>query len=155
MGRTCCVPKLFWMSETISVHNMLSPRFELGIFMLWTGDSMNNLTSYRGLFDAKIRASGKDLPVKLHLNILYFFYSKKVTRRIFKVRIFLKLYFFFQKVPIHSNQAKIYSTNLYALKLYSKTKVIILQIANLWGQKKPNNEVLMGIFCILSPTISE
>ena len=22
MGRTCCVQKLFWMSETISVHNM-------------------------------------------------------------------------------------------------------------------------------------
>ena len=25
MGRTCCVQKLFWMSETISVHNMFSP----------------------------------------------------------------------------------------------------------------------------------
>ena len=25
MGRTCCVQKLFWMSETISVHNMSSP----------------------------------------------------------------------------------------------------------------------------------
>ena len=34
MGRTCCVQKLFWMSETISVHSMFSlPRFELGIFM--------------------------------------------------------------------------------------------------------------------------
>ena len=25
MGRTCCVQKLFWMSETISEHNMFSP----------------------------------------------------------------------------------------------------------------------------------
>ena len=36
MGRTCCVQKLFWMSETISVHNMFSPCSELGIFMYWT-----------------------------------------------------------------------------------------------------------------------
>ena len=27
MGRTCCVQKLFWMSKTISVHNMFSPMF--------------------------------------------------------------------------------------------------------------------------------
>jgi hypothetical protein len=60
-GRTCCVQKLFWMSETISVHNR--PRFELGIFMYWTCNSMNNLWSYFGLVDSKIRASDKDLPV--------------------------------------------------------------------------------------------
>ena len=29
MGRVCCVQKLFWMSETISVHNMFSPGFSL------------------------------------------------------------------------------------------------------------------------------
>ena len=29
LGRTCCVQKLFWMSETISVHNMLSPGLSL------------------------------------------------------------------------------------------------------------------------------
>ena len=45
------------------------PRFELlsrlGIFMyvLWTCNSMNNLSSYCGLVYAKIRASDKDLPV--------------------------------------------------------------------------------------------
>ena len=39
------------------------PRFELGIFMYWTCNSMNNLWSYCGLVDAKIRASDKDLPV--------------------------------------------------------------------------------------------
>ena len=40
------------------------PRFELGTFMYWTCKSMNNLSSYCGLVDAKIRASDKDLPVK-------------------------------------------------------------------------------------------
>ena len=29
MGRTCCVQKLFWTSETISVHNMFSPGFHV------------------------------------------------------------------------------------------------------------------------------
>ena len=41
------------------------PRFELGIFMYWTCNSMNNLLSYCELVDAKIRASDKDLPVLL------------------------------------------------------------------------------------------
>ena len=56
--------KLFWMSKqkqtTICVHNM-----ELRIFMYWTRNSMNNLSSYCGLVDAKIRASDKDLPLRL------------------------------------------------------------------------------------------
>ena len=39
------------------------PRFELGIFMHWTCNSMNNQSSYCGLVDEKIRASDKDLPV--------------------------------------------------------------------------------------------
>ena len=39
------------------------PRFELGIFMYWTCNSMNKMSSYCGLVDAKIRASDKDLPV--------------------------------------------------------------------------------------------
>ena len=39
------------------------PRFELGIFMHCTCNSMNNLSSYCELVDAKIRASDKDLPV--------------------------------------------------------------------------------------------
>ena len=41
------------------------PRFELGIFMYWTCSSMNNLSSYYWLVDAKIRTSDKDLPVRL------------------------------------------------------------------------------------------
>ena len=54
MGRTCCVHKLFWMLKSISVHNMF-----------WACNSMNNMSSYCGLVDAKIRASDKDLPLSL------------------------------------------------------------------------------------------
>ena len=36
---------------------------ELGIFIYWTCNSMNNLSSYCGLVYAKIRASDEDLPV--------------------------------------------------------------------------------------------
>ena len=49
--------------RTIYVHNMFSPCTELGIFMYWTCNSMNNLSSYCWLVDAKIGASDKDLPV--------------------------------------------------------------------------------------------
>ena len=45
------------------------PRFELGIFMF--GYPMNNLSSYCGLVDAKIRASDKDLPVPLFVHLLF------------------------------------------------------------------------------------
>ena len=55
MGRTCQKQFLYTTCSP--------PRFELGIFMYWTCNSMNNLWSYCGLVDAKIRASDKDLPV--------------------------------------------------------------------------------------------
>jgi hypothetical protein len=57
--------KLFWMSKqkTIYVHNMFWACSELAIFVYWTRNSTNNLSSYCGLVDAKIRASDKDLPV--------------------------------------------------------------------------------------------
>ena len=55
--------------KTISVHNMFSPCSELGIFMYWTCNSMNNLLSYYGLVDTKIRPSDKDLqPVTIVSN---------------------------------------------------------------------------------------
>ena len=42
---------------------------ELVVFMYGTGKSMDNLLSYFGLVDARIRASDKDLPVLLsHAN---------------------------------------------------------------------------------------
>ena len=46
------------------------PRFELGIFMYWTCNSMNSLSSYCGLVDAKVRASDKYLPVQLTATLM-------------------------------------------------------------------------------------
>ena len=63
MGRTCCVQKLFWMPETISVHNMFSPGLSLEFSCIELVIQWTNLSSYCGLVDAKIRASDKDLPV--------------------------------------------------------------------------------------------
>ena len=51
------------LSEALLFAQHVLPRFELGIFMYWTTSSMNNLSSYYGLVDAKIRASDKDLAV--------------------------------------------------------------------------------------------
>ena len=62
LGRTSCVQKLFLTLRTI-FYTTCSPQVELGIFMYWTFNSVNNLLSYCGLVDAKIRASDKDLPV--------------------------------------------------------------------------------------------
>ena len=53
------------------------PRFELGIFMYWTCNSMNNLLSYCGLVDAKIRASDKDLPVQQSVMVILSCLAKK------------------------------------------------------------------------------
>ena len=38
---------------------------ELVFFLYWTHNSMNNMLSYCGLVDARISASGKDLPVRI------------------------------------------------------------------------------------------
>ena len=48
------------------------PRFELGIFMYWTCNSMNNLLPYCELVNAKIRASDKNLPVLYFQGIFSF-----------------------------------------------------------------------------------
>ena len=44
-------------SRTIYVHNMFWP----WIFMYWTRRSMNNVSSYCGLIDGKIKASDKGI----------------------------------------------------------------------------------------------
>ena len=45
---------------------------ELVVFMYWTGKTMNNLLSYCGLVDARIRASNKDLAGKKSQEICCF-----------------------------------------------------------------------------------
>ena len=42
-GRTCCVQKLFWMSETISLHNMFSPGLSMGHSLHSTSDGKDYL----------------------------------------------------------------------------------------------------------------
>ena len=56
---TNCFLFLFWHSEQF----MYTTCSELAIFMYWTRNSMNNLSSYCGLVYARISASVKDLPV--------------------------------------------------------------------------------------------
>ena len=55
---------------------------ELVVFMYWTGKSLNNLMSYCGLVDARIRAFNKDLPVTL------LFYGKSKLLKTVVLQIF-------------------------------------------------------------------
>ena len=56
---------LIWQSEQF-VYTTCS---ELGIFMQWTCNSMNNIFSYCGLVDGKISAPEKEKPVKFALKV--------------------------------------------------------------------------------------
>ena len=61
--RTCSVHKLFWMSKqknNLCKQHVMSLEFSC---KYWTCNSMNNLSSYCGLVDARVSASDKDLPV--------------------------------------------------------------------------------------------
>ena len=49
--------------KPICEQNTFSTCSEVGIFMYWTRNSMNNILSYCGLTYARMRASEKDLPV--------------------------------------------------------------------------------------------
>ena len=53
---------------TISVHNMFCTAESAGILSLQFSRTMNNLSSYCGLVDAKIRAFDKDLPVLMYFS---------------------------------------------------------------------------------------
>ena len=61
--RTCCVQKLFFFC--FDIQNNTCTQHVLNLYFL--GDSMNNLSSYCGLTDSKIRASDTDLPVRCNL----------------------------------------------------------------------------------------
>ena len=62
-----CAKIVLNVENNFCTQHVLS-RFELGIFMYWTCNSMNNMLSHCGLVNAKIRASDKDLPVTNHSN---------------------------------------------------------------------------------------
>ena len=68
------------------------PRFEFGNLMYWTCNSMNNLSSYCGLVDAKIGTSYKDLPAhkflfKMALNFLAKFVVTSTVEVVFSCKI--------------------------------------------------------------------
>ena len=60
------------MSKTITVHNMFSPCYELGIF-----NEQSVGSSYCRLVDAKIRFSDKYLPVHHYLEVERFWLIDK------------------------------------------------------------------------------
>ena len=62
--RTCCVQKLFFLF-CIDIQNNICTQHDLNLY--FSGNSMNNLSSYCGLTDSRMRASEKDLPVKTNL----------------------------------------------------------------------------------------
>ena len=65
LNKLFTVMSLFWMSKQKTTKQFIyTTCFELEVFMYnWTVKSMNNLLSYRGLVDARMSASKKDLPV--------------------------------------------------------------------------------------------
>jgi hypothetical protein len=74
-----CVLFFFLHSEQF----MYTSCSELVIFMYWTCNSLNNLLSYCGLVDGRIRASVKDLPVSCTLDTGHFFHTSLTQCLIF------------------------------------------------------------------------
>ena len=58
--QTCCVQKLVFCF-CFDIQNNICTQHVLNLY--FSGNSMNNLLSYCGLTDARMRASEKDLPV--------------------------------------------------------------------------------------------
>ena len=58
---TCCVQKLFFCF-CFDIQNNICTQHVLNLY--FSCNSMNNLSSYCGLTDARMRASEKDFPVK-------------------------------------------------------------------------------------------
>jgi hypothetical protein len=58
-----CTKIVLNVRNNFCTHVLPSTVWAWNFFLYWTCNSMNNLSSYCGLVDAKIRASDKDLPV--------------------------------------------------------------------------------------------
>ena len=59
--RTCCVSTKIVFCFYFDIQNNICTQHVLNLY--FSGDSMNNLLSYCGLKDSKMRASDTDLPV--------------------------------------------------------------------------------------------
>ena len=78
---TCCVQKLFFCF-CFDIQNNICTQHVVNLY--FSGNSMNNLSSYCGLTDSSMRASDTDLPVKVaksHTPSIFNFVptSKKLT----------------------------------------------------------------------------
>ena len=113
--------------KTICVHNMFSQCSELGIFVYWTCNSTNNLSSYCGLVDAKIRASDKDLPV---LHTFIFTASDFIMIKSWKMWYALWMRIFFQRILILFYLTWIVSTLLSLTKLVGNLNLLIWHAAS-------------------------
>ena len=84
--RTCCVQKLFWMSETISVHNMFSQG--LSLEFSWIELAITWTICHH--IDAKKGASDKDLPVTwVKLSVHTYFHLLCSYNNVINVYFFL------------------------------------------------------------------
>ena len=82
------------------------PRFELGIFMYWICNSMNNLLSYCGLVDEKIRASS--IYLRLLINLLLGVNKSNLIRseRQKSFRIFLRFFIKGRSKHVHKTRKR-------------------------------------------------
>ena len=122
--------------RTIFVHNMFCPCSELAIFMYWTCNSINNLSSYCGLVDAKIRASDKDLPVQallLALQQLTRNSSRKLLLHNLTILLMLLILILPQDRLLWMYQGKLFSTkNIKQIIRLFIYRYIIHRIFFLW-----------------------
>ena len=79
MGRTCCVQKLFWMSEIISVHNMFSPGLSLEFSCI---ELVIQWKICHHIVDAK-----KELLTKIYLYKLSFDLYFKILLMVYKLNV--------------------------------------------------------------------
>ena len=103
-GRTCCVQKLFWMSETVSVHNMFSPgrawnfhvlnlQFnEQSVVILWVSWCKNKSFWQRFTCKVHIFWEGHKILRNLHLTFDYSTYSQKLSEDFAKFCGLLRIY---------------------------------------------------------------
>ena len=100
---------------------------ELAIFMYWTGNSINNLLSYCGLVDAKIRASDIDLPV-LFVILWVSWYKNKCFWKRFRylyLVVFIKVIWNKSKKKIKTKILTIYVLRLFLMLILRTTYTFV------------------------------
>ena len=73
MGRTCCVQKLLWMSETIFVRNMFSPRLSFWQRFTCTGLRVYKHTIFTFVYQLSINSDQHFPIILLKKPVQYYF----------------------------------------------------------------------------------